>query len=728
MRFLRPLLLVFIASSLVIAQELPTVKKRPRIGLVLEGGGALGLAHVGVIHWLEDHQVPVDYVAGTSMGGLIGGMYASGMRPQELQDLVLHLNWNDILTDRIPYEYLSFRRKQDRRAYPSTLQFGLKKGLRLPAGFNPGHQVSLLFDRELLPYSTIPSFDQLPIPFRCVAVDLVSRREHVFQDGPVVDALRATMSLPAIFSPVREDDHIYVDGGMLNNLPVDVARQMGAEVVIAVHLKTKSLDPHEPLSSIGVFSESVDVVIAANEMRSMEKADIVITVNTAKFASMDYAKVKDLIQAGLEAAQAQARILDALALDEPEWQEHISHREARRIKDLPVPQFVEVSGIEPRIAESLEKKLSGYVGRPLDTPRLEKDLTYVVGTGRLASLGYRTTERNGMPGLLVTAREKDYAPPIVNPLFVLDGSELKQWRFAVGARITNFGLGAQNDELRTDLTLGSVYRLSTEYFRPFTSKSRWFFSPQGLAQSSPFDVFSRNQEVAEFRLRKISTSFDTGYSFNRDSELRVGYEIGRESLSQVTGTLQFNITNKQLGVSSLRYALDRADDPVIPRRGGTLDYSFKWFDHNLGSSEPFPSSELQMRIYHPVSKPGSVFFSAAGGTNFGFKQNGLPSFSLGGPLQLASYSRNELLTNQYFLFRAGYLHQLAQFPVLFTGRVYGFAEYEVGEAFAVPGASALPNDVAAGVLVDTVFGPILFGGSYGDSGHRKIFFQLGKVF
>src|SRR5262249_35889787 len=157
---------------------------------------------------------------------------------------------------------------------------GLKHGLRLPAGFNAGYQVSLLFDRELLAYSNISSFDQLPIPFRCVAGDLVSRSEHGFQDGPLVRALRATMSLPAIFSPSRQAYRIYVDGGMLNNLPVDVARQMGAEVVIAVHLKTKPLDPHEPLSSIGVLGESVDVVITSNELRSIEKADIVITVNT----------------------------------------------------------------------------------------------------------------------------------------------------------------------------------------------------------------------------------------------------------------------------------------------------------------------------------------------------------------------------------------------------------------------------------------------------------------
>src|SRR5690242_20481990 len=233
MTFKRVSLLFCTAVALIstlTAQQEPAQNARPKIGLVLEGGGALGLAHVGVIQWLEENHVPVDYVAGTSIGGLIGGLYASGKSPEELKQLVTGVDWDEVLRDEVDYQDLSFRRKEDHRDYPNSLEFGLKNGVRFPSGFNAGYRVGLILNRELLPYSNLKNFDQLPIPFRCVAVDMVARREHVFKDGSLTQALRATMSIPAIFSPVRESDQVYVDGGLLNNLPVDVARQMGADL------------------------------------------------------------------------------------------------------------------------------------------------------------------------------------------------------------------------------------------------------------------------------------------------------------------------------------------------------------------------------------------------------------------------------------------------------------------------------------------------------------------
>src|SRR5713226_506492 len=212
-------------------------RSRPKIGVALEGGGAMGLAHIGVLKWFEEHHIPVDYVAGTSMGGLVGGFYATGMNPDELKTLIDGLDWRKILGDRTPYEDLSFRRKEDQRAFPNSLIFGLRGGLTLPAGLNAGHQIGLLIDRVTLPYGEVQSFDALPVPFRCVATDLVSGKPYVFKDGSLAVALRATMSIPGAFSPVHDGKAVFVDGGLLDNLPTDVVRQMGAEIVIAVHLE-----------------------------------------------------------------------------------------------------------------------------------------------------------------------------------------------------------------------------------------------------------------------------------------------------------------------------------------------------------------------------------------------------------------------------------------------------------------------------------------------------------
>src|SRR5256884_6533290 len=292
----------------IVAESKTAPRPRPKIGVALEGGGALGLAHIGVLKWFEEHHIPVDYVAGTSMGGLVGGFYAAGMNPDELKTLIEGLDWRKILGDRPLYEDLSFRRKEDQRAYPNSLIFGLRHGLSLPAGLNAGHQIGLLIDRVTLPYDEVPSFDALPVPFRCVATDLVSRKAYVFKDGSLAVALRATMSIPGAFSPVHDGKAVYVDGGLLNNLPTDVVRQMGAEIVIAVHLEKAPVEAKDIQSVFGVLNNSVRVVLEENELRSLAQADAVVSVPLSEYNTVDYTKSAQIMQRGYEAANSRARL------------------------------------------------------------------------------------------------------------------------------------------------------------------------------------------------------------------------------------------------------------------------------------------------------------------------------------------------------------------------------------------------------------------------------------
>src|SRR5579863_6522072 len=308
----------------------------PHIALALEGGGALGLAHIGVLQWFDQHHIPVDMVAGTSMGGLIGGFYASGMSAGEIKDFAGKINWNKALRDQTPYTDLAFRRKEDKREYPAELEFGLKGGVRLPIGFNSGQEVGLILDRIGAPYSGLNSFDELPTPFRCVATDLVSGNAVVFDRGSLADALRGTMSLPGVFNPVRENGQVYVDGGLVDNLPVDVARSMGADIVIAVHLRAKPLNAKQGLSALDVLQGSVSVVIAANELQSMEQADVLISVATEDFGTLDYREADKLEQLGLAAAQQKENILSRFALNDADWNVYLAQRAARR-KTVPVP-------------------------------------------------------------------------------------------------------------------------------------------------------------------------------------------------------------------------------------------------------------------------------------------------------------------------------------------------------------------------------------------------------
>ena len=732
------LLLVVLSSWFAYPQEATSPPQeatakpehRPTIGLVLEGGGALGLAHVGVLRWFGEHHIPVDYVAGTSMGGLVGGLYSTGRSATEMLEFVKTIDWNRALSDQTPYRALSFRRKEDKRAYPTNIELGLKDGLSFPSGFNSGHQVGLILDRIALPYSDLKSFDDLPTPFRCVATDLVSGKSIVFDRGSLADALRATMSLPGIFSPVRRDDEVLVDGGLLKNLPVDVARAMGADIVIAVHLEVKPLNPNQPLSAFGVLGQSVSVVIAANELATMQKADVLIPVHTEAFTSTDYAAADKLIQLGYDGAQERANVLERFSVSDQEWNAYVEKRK-ERTPPTPVPQFIEVTGPPAVISEGISKSLADDIGKPVDTKGLNRELTDVTGLGRFSRAGYQLVRRGDQEGLLIHADEKDYAPPLLLPIFLIDGSDYNNVQFSVGARITLLDVGGFGSEWRNDIIAGSEYVLDSEYYHPLNWKSHLFVAPRGFANSLPFNIYLDNNRIAEYRERNAGGGLDFGIAIDRFSELRFGYQVGQVALKRDIGTPDLQNGSGRQGFSRLQYINDHLDNPTVPRQGYYVKYGLRFYDANLGATENFPMTQLQTQFFQRISNPGSVFLLASGGTTFGREGTGLPPFSLGGPRQLAAYGINELLTNQYFLFQAGYLHRLKQFSPLLGGNMSVFGMYEVADAYhppLSPSAPSLPQDFNGGIVIQTPLGPIVFGGAVGNGGHHKFYFQMGRYF
>jgi len=705
-----------------------TSKRRPTIGVALEGGGALGLAHVGVLQWFEQHHIPIDYIAGTSMGGLVGGLYASGKSPQQLHDLVMAQNWDVILGGATPYEDLSFRRKEDKVAFPNSILLGLRKGLSLPGGLNAGQQISLLIDRETLPYSGARSFDDLPIPFRCVATDLVSGKQAVFKDGSLSTAMRATMAIPGLFSPVRQSEHVYVDGGLVGNMPTDVVREMGADIVIGVHLETSAAEADKIKSLFSILGRSIDVVVAGNEIRGLANADLVVKVGLPEFSSLDYAKADAIIQKGIEAATQKSQVLETYSLDDAAWAAYMEGRKARLKGEVPVPQFVQVEGANPQAQENLEGLLQSEVGKPIDKDRLEGLLTRLTGTGRYDTAGYQVTRQDGRDGLLVTMHEKIYAPPILQLGFEVDGSESNDVDFTFATRLTLLDVAGYRSEWRTDLIFGNTYGIESELYRPLSAASKWFFAPHASARNSNFKIYRRSDPLAEYRFSNADIGGDIGYGFSRFSEIRLGYEVGTLDARLRLGTAEFASVSGRTGATRLRYRMDRTDDPVIPRRGLNVESNFHWYDSSPGETNSFPVMDARVGYFHPITKPASLFLISEGGTTFGSPRNGYPQFFLGGSSRLSAYGTNELFGDQYYLFRTGYLHDLVTLPPLAGKKIYAIGSFEFGKMYGFPAASRFPCDFAAGILVETAVGPLLLGASVGDTGHRKWFFQLGRVF
>jgi NTE family protein len=733
-RSLVALVLVCITSTCGLSQNVPTTgtRQRPKVGLVLQGGGALGLAHVGVITWLEENHVPVDYIAGTSMGGLVGGVYATGHNAAEMRQIVNGIAWNEVLSPTTPFQDLSFRRKEDARDYPNSLEFGLHKGLEFPAGLNSGQQVSLVLDKIALPYSEIESFDDLPTPFACVATDLVGGRAKVFRDGSLSLALRSTMSLPGIFTPVRAKNAIYADGGLLQNLPVDVAKEMGADLTLAIHLQEAPAPPNANLSSFAVLGQSISVMISANELVSMEKADLLVSVPVQKWSALSFNDADAIIKAGYDAAAAKSKILLTLAVDDATWKQYLADREARR-RTNPIPTFVAVEGVNGNLSRPIEEQTANLVGKPINFDELDQEIMHLKGTERYSALSYQFVERNGKQGLLIETEEREVGPPVVNPLILVDGASVKNVTLNLGARVTWFDVGGFRSEWRNDITLFSQYGLKSEYYHPFTPQTHWFIAPRAQAVNEPFYIYDNNQLVSTYRRSTLGGGVDVGYQFGRTGELRAGYEGGWQDFErQVGNPNELPSFSGGYGATKVQYKLDRLDDPVIPRAGQSLRSDFLWYNASPEAPKPYPVLEGAGQIFFKLNEPTSLFLNGRAGTTFDYT-TGIPQFSLGGYRWLVAYGTNELLMDKYFLFQAGYLRQLARLPPLLGSGVYLLGVYEAAQVYGPPStmvnkASGFPTDGAVGLVVNTIFGPVQAAYAYGDTGHHKFIFSIGRLF
>jgi NTE family protein len=706
---------------------------RPLVGLALEGGSAYGLAHIGVLQLLEQMHIPVDCIAGTSMGGLIGGFYATGMSGKQLQQLTQETDWNHIIAGGTPYQALSFRRKEDQRALPNSLLFGLQNGFSLPAGLNAGDAISLMIDNQTLPYNQV-HFDDLPIPFRCVAMDIIEARETDFANGPLNKALRATMSIPGLFTPVPDGERLYVDGGVVNNLPSNLVREMGADIVIAVDLKIAKAKADDIVSLVQVLGQTARAVITRNEERGRAGADIVITVDLASFEPLDFDQYPAIIAKGVAAARAQKEQLNPYRIqDDKQWQAYLRARTLRERNVSGAPQFVEVSGTGLEATRVLEEKLAPLAGKPIDPTKLEEALTPITGTGTYDTATYQLTQRDtqdaaNIEGLLVSVHETTYAPPMIQPAFEVDGGQSSVVDFTLGARLTFIDIAGFRSEWRTDFELGNTYAIQSEFYRPFSPSSNWFLAPRVKASESLFHIVAKNDPVADYLFYRDIGGLDLGYQFGRSAEIRVGYEAGYLNDTLRLGTPQFASVEGYEGSARLHFLLDHTDGPVLPRNGYSLETNFHWFNSSPGATGAFPALDARAGYFHPLTDVASLFFTGEGGTTFGYNNTGLPQYFLGGPFRLSAYGQNELHGNQYYLFRTGYRHDVFSLPALVGRKVYAVASWEFGKMYGAANSSAFPTCFTAGLYAETAVGPVFIGDSVGDSGHQKWFFIVGRAF
>jgi NTE family protein len=709
---------------------------RPTVGVAFGGGSARGIAHVGVIRWLEEHRVPIDLAAGTSMGGLIGGAFATGMDAGELHTFISTLNW-DQLFGASNFAYKNIRRKADARDYPSRLEFGLGAGIVPPPSLNNGQDVELLLGRVVAPYFEVENFDDLPTPFRTIAVDLLSAQPVVMRRGFLADALRATMSLPLIFPPVQLDGRVLVDGGAMNNVPADVVKAMGADRVIAINVGELTNPEKVDYTMFGIAGTTIDAMMRASTVRALASADIVINVPLKDYGSLDWRRAADLIDEGYRAAEAMRDWLLPLALSEADFEAWRSARQARRRTTLPSPAFIELDGFVPSDASRLDVLLARHIGVPLDIKAVDADIAIVTGLDRYQTVTWRMTRdaARGI-GLLVRGRVKPYAPPFLMLGLNLENTTSTDFQITASARYLTFDLVGSGSELRVDGTLGSNPSAAFELYKPIGSTAL-FVAPYAGVANLTFNFIDNDAIVARYGQTRTRLGLNAGVNLGAQSDLRVGAYVGHSSASIEIGNPGFpELSGKETG-ADLVWRLDTQDSPVVPSHGilsqVRLSHIFEGPDITF-QEQTFdrPASLTQFAAvtsrFWSFGPPNRVF--VVGGLGTSFHADPLPTqkFALGSPFRLSAYSFGEIRGSHYYAATAGYLRQLGRLPDFMGGPIFAGGWLENADAFDEWSLASWRTNGSVSVIMDTLIGPVILAGSWSFDGRWRTYIGVGRLF
>lgn len=712
---------------------------RPSIGLVLEGGGALGLAHIGVLRWFEENHIPVDRLAGTSMGALVGGLYASGRSANDIQNIATSGVFSGIFTLEEAYSDVGYRRRQDRRELPQALSLGLKGGVSLrnavltDAGLN-----GWLRDQFNAYNSEGIAFDELPIPFRCVATDLNTLEPVVFQGGSMPLAIRASISIPGIFPPVSYHGHYLVDGGIMDNLPTDVVKNdLHADVVIAVHLSTSALTESDINSIVAILSRTFSSGVARTERAGKQLADVVLEAATDKFSSTDYSKAAQLVQAGYQAAEQHRTELMRYHLNDSDWAAYLAARRSHMRSAPGTLRQVKTEGGSRGAQATVALDVEPLEGKPIDSREITKALRHVQGNGSysasfetFSAAQPRTVDATAAQapdsGILVRLTETRNGPP-----FLLLGADLTATtsnvtRSSIDFRLIHQDLGGFGSELRADVRVGFLTQLSTEYYRQLTL-SGFFLQPHLGIIRQPVYMWADQKRMSERFEQQAGGGLDFGRAFSRNMQLAFEWRMqalrwhltaGEDSSTNLSGTAQ---------TGTLHFTYDSAVSGAVSPSGLRLDITAGALFHGV-SSENAPLVQIRMSKTHTFREKNIIGFRSEVDTYFRRNVADPLRFTLGGPLRLAASSIDEYRGTDDFLVRTGYLRRIAALPLGLGQGLYVTVGYEAGEIWSPEHPAFLRQDGITGVVAATPLGVLTIATSIGDAGRRKVFFTLGRLF
>ncbi len=704
---------------------------RPRIGLVLGGGGARGAAHIGVLRELERQQIPVDAIAGTSMGAIIGGLYAAGHSVDQLEELVRSIDWRDAFTDDTRREDKRFRRKQDDREYPIGLELGLRDGeIQLPRGAIAGQKVALLLRSLTRHVPSNQDFDELPIPYRAVAADLVTGQPYAMGKGDLARAIRASMAAPGVFAPVEYDGRTLVDGGLDGNVPVPTIREMGVDVIIAVDVEFPLYAPEQLNTALDVTAQMLTILIqneTREQLATLGAEDILIRPELGQFGSTDFVGIEAAIEPGVEATASAAERLRPLRLDARDYAEHIAARQNRRGSAPERIDFVRISADSGLAQQVLEARLSSEVGDVADTETLAADAASLYGLETFERVGYRFIQEGDLTGVEFTGDSKPWGPNYLRFGLALQDDFEGATAFDLSARLTRTELNALGAEWRNDLRLGTRPYIRSELYQPLSFNSRYFVAPRLEAGQDNFNVFRGDDNVARYRITDAELGLDVGRELGKWGEFRAGVFRGSSDASVRVGDPALPDSDLNTGGVFTRLAFDTLDSGQIPHSGVRGDVQWVSSSSALGADADADAIESSVDL---VRTFGRHSFSVGALLNVALDDDTLVQnfYPLGGFLRLSGLARGEISGPHAGVARLVYYRRSGETGGLFEIPLYFGASLEAGNVWEQRSDIGFDSLITSGSVflgLDTFFGPVYLAAGLADGGRSNFYLSVG---
>ena len=761
---------------------------RPVIGVAMGGGAALAMSEIGTLQWMEEHHIPVDVIAGTSMGSILAALYSTGHTPEEMKHILTNDNVNRVFRIGSDYAALNYRRREDDREIPSGLSVGLKHGVSLRNSLLTDTGLNELLDREFLRYNDQTDFNDLPIPFRCQATDLNAAKTVTFARGSLQDAVRASASIPGVFRPFELNGHEFVDGAILENLPTADVKAMNADVVIAISLPLSPVGKGDLDSILGVLQRAFSVGIENNEARDRKLANVVIMPDITGFTANDYLATDKLALRGYAAAEAHKDELLKYAVSDADWATYLEHKKSKERPPAGSVLQVKVKAPNAGVAEVTQTVFQPLVGKPVDVNEIEKKLAIIRSDGRYDvdyTVGYNnanaptiadpyafpkrktrlkgpqsittpvkpaitdaaakapTTDANGTatsqsaaastsaapedPIILVSVNDKKTGPPFLDLGLDIEAQTGGDTR-ATFATILNWqDLGGYGSGFRAKFDIGYLTKLEGEYYWKPKPLGPFFLAPRADITRQPYYIYQGNFRISERQSQFTGAGVDGGWTDGKFQELRLGWDDEDVQWTVTTGSDGLPNYSGNSQTARARYVFDNQDRALVPRYGVRAVLTGGYL-YDTPDSPSAPRFTGQFQVAETISKNNTFLANAEGGTLFNRDVAQPFRFTLGGPLRLAASSIDQYRGTDYFLLTPGYLRRLATLPAPLGQSIYVGGTYEFAQVRSPDAPTLNRMDFYVGIVAETPFGVITLAPAFGDHGERKFVFTLGKFF